>query len=59
MVYLVSLVVHDPDANVTYEAVESVHHSHISAMQAQVDALVEYSDDDSVVDVKVTPYVLH
>ena len=59
MVYLVSLVIYDPDANVTYEAVESVHRSHISAMQAQVDALVEYSDDDSVVDVKVTPYVLH
>lgn len=59
MVYLVSLVIHDPDANVTYESVESVHRSHIGAMQAQVDALVEYSSDDSVVDVKVTPHVLH
>ena len=59
MVYLVSLVIHDPDADVTYEIVESAHRSHIGAMQAQVDALVECSSDDSVIDVKVTPYVLN
>lgn len=59
MVYLVSLVVHDCDANVTYEAIEGAYRTRIRAMQAQVDALVEYASDDSVVDVKVTPYVIN
>lgn len=59
MVYIVSLVIHDCDANVTYEAIEGAYSTHIRAMQAQVDALVEYACDDSVVDVKVTPYVIN
>lgn len=56
MVYLVFLVI--CDSNVTYESVEGVYRSHIQAMQAQVDALVAYASDDSVVDVKVEPYAL-
>lgn len=59
MVYLVSLVIRDSDANVTYESAEGAYRSHIRAMQAQVDALVEYSSDDSVVDVKVEQWPLN
>lgn len=59
MVYLVSLVIHDPDTGVTYEVVDGIYRSHISAMQAQVDALVENSSDDSVIDVTVTPWPLN
>ena len=58
MVYLVSLVIYDMDANITYESLYGVYRTRIRAMQAQVDALVDCAGDDSVVDVKVEPCLL-
>ena len=59
MIYILSLVVFDDYTSTKQECIEGVYGSNDKAEAAKIVAQNEYSDDTSIIDFIIKPYIVH